>query len=88
MKANKRITYGDIGNLLEAEGFVKEARGEHVFFEHHAAGTSLVMPLKRAAAVATPMHIAMARLTLTDFGILTPAEFDKWVADPKRFQAA
>jgi predicted RNA binding protein YcfA (HicA-like mRNA interferase family) len=88
MKPAKRITYGDISHLLEAEGFVKTTKREHASFEHAAAGTSLVLPVKRANASASPMHIAMTRLTLSDFGILSQSDFDKWVANPKRFQVA
>ena len=87
--AAKRITYGDINQLLEAEGFQRlVVPDSHVLFENAKLGTSLLLPIQRDASAAAPRHITMVRETLLDFGILSPADFDRWTADPKRYQAA
>lgn len=87
--AAKRITYGEISQLLEAEGFQRiVVPDSHVLFENSKAGTSLILPIQKEASAAASRHITMVRETLIDFGIMSLPDFDRWVADPKRYQAA
>ncbi len=85
----KRITYGDLTQLLESEGFVRAViPGSHIVFAHKQANTSLFLPIHKSGMPAAPRHIAMVRGTLIDFGVMSEPDFDRWAADPKHFQAA
>lgn len=87
--ANKRVSYGDIEQLLESEGFERTAvDGPHALFSKKHSRAAIVLPVRPASAPAHGLHIELARRTLIDFGILTAGDFDRWLADPKHFQAA
>jgi hypothetical protein len=60
----------------------------HVLFEKAGSRAALVLPVERPGTSASPLHTAMVKRTLVDFGILSDADVDRWIADPKRFQAA
>jgi hypothetical protein len=86
---SKKVTYGDIEHLFESEGFTRKAvKTSHILFEMPGSKAALVLPAQRASAAAAKMHLAMVKRTLVDFGLLTEADIDRWIADPKHFQAA
>ena len=86
---HKRISYGDIGQLLEAEGFQATATKEtHLRFDHAPSQAALILPRQRPTVVASTMDLHLVRRTLIDFGVMSEEDFDRWVADPKRYQAA
>ena len=87
--AAKRINQGDIRRLLEAEGFsVAEERDGRVAFAKPSVGAALVLRAERPSQAATGMTLELVRRTMIDFGVMSAEEFDRWVVDPKRYQAA
>jgi len=87
--AAKRITHGDIIRLLEAEGFSATAEsGDGVMFKKPTAGAALLLRAQRLGNTATGTELELVRRTMIDFGVMSEEEFDRWVADPKRYQAA
>jgi predicted RNA binding protein YcfA (HicA-like mRNA interferase family) len=87
--AAKRITHGDIIRLLEVEGFSATVeKGDQVLFEKPSAGAALLLRSQRSSNTATGMALELVRRTMIDFGVMTEEDFDRWVADPKRYQAA
>ena len=84
-----RITYGDISRFLRSLGFTRTTvSGSHVAFRHPQKRGSLLLPIERAGTRALLIHVAMLQRMLLDFGILSEAEVENWIADPKHFQAA
>ena len=70
--ANRRITYGDIFQLLEAEGFqVTFERDQHVRFDHAPSAAAIILPRKRTTASANGLNLSLLQHTLVDFGILS-----------------
>ncbi|HVX85031.1 MAG TPA: hypothetical protein VH253_09465 [Phycisphaerae bacterium] len=85
----RKITYGELEDLLMAEGFSKTVvPRSHVAFDRKEAGASLLLPIHKRGDEAPPRHVAMVRGTLVDFGVMKKQDFERWLADPKNFQAA
>lgn len=91
----KAITYKELRQMLEAEGFVFRIvkskitiNGEHSLFEHKESGAELRYPIFRPSDPVRPVHLMMARVTMDGFGVMAKEDFDRWTRDPKRFQAA
>ncbi|HEY4329085.1 MAG TPA: hypothetical protein VGN88_05060 [Phycisphaerae bacterium] len=85
----KRITYGDISQLLDAEGFRPTGEKEaNVRFNHATTRAAIILPKQKPSEKATGMDLDLLRHTMVNFGVMSAAEFDRWVADPKHYQAA
>ena len=83
-----KITYSDISRLLEGEAFRKDVVADsHVVFEHARSAATLLLPIHKPTAAVSPRHLGMVKQTLTDFGIMSETDVDRWIADPKHFQA-
>jgi hypothetical protein len=87
--AAKRVTHGDMVKLLEIEGFsATPAPDDQIMFQKPSAGAALALRAERPNNAATGTALELLRYTMVNFGIMTQEEFDRWIAYPKRFQAA
>ena len=84
----KPITYGDLAEFLEAAGFQRSVvPHSHVVFHRDDSPASLLLPIERPTTHALPVHIAMARRMLIDFGLVDEDSVDRWIGNPKHHQA-
>lgn len=86
---SQRVTYGEMAAFLQSLGFervlVPESR---VIYRHSASPASLILPIEKPTAHVSSLHLAMTRSMLVDFGFLSNTDVDRWLADPRSYQAA
>jgi hypothetical protein len=91
----KLVTYKDLRQLLESEGFVfsivkskRTINGEHILFEHRASGAEIRYPIFRPSDRVREGHLVVARMLMDYNGIMDAADFARWLKGPRAFQAA
>ncbi len=84
MESNVR--YADLWKFLRTSGFecdtlAKNPQGNNLVrvCEHAASGARITLADRPAEEIVHPQTLAGVRLQLDNFGVIAPAEFDRWV---------
>lgn len=71
----RRIKYKALNKFLEALGFQRRYKGNHIIYENDK-GTLIILPRYRPNDTVVRMHLAAIRRTLIESGILNREEFE------------
>jgi hypothetical protein len=78
---NSQIRYADLWALLRRLGYTCDRltdQNRHRVCEHAAAGSLLTLADAPPEQPVHPQTLNGVRLELANFGLLSPAEFDRW----------
>jgi hypothetical protein len=72
---NSVVTYEDLENALISLGFSKKRSEKEVIYLFQDSDAIIILPNKQKEEQVLPWHLAVARHTVTEFGVAELADF-------------
>jgi hypothetical protein len=70
------FTYGNLEDALITLGFDKKTREDRIIYAFEDSDAIIVLPIKKKEEQVLPWHLAVARHTVTEFGVAELADFE------------